>query len=278
MEAIHWRDGSDFGLIEGCHIYNTGKLDAGKGEGIYIGSSRGSWDKYDFDVTYVTIRNCIFGLKIRAEALDVKEGTEHITIEYNTFDATGLSNRNFADSFIDLKGTRAVVRSNIFRRNNDTNLLKGINVIARGVVFSAYEHAIHDNYFDLDGSGTNMVVANSGTSDVYAWNNDRKQPGNKYSSTAIASCCPPWYSLPVPSVSPTDLLTASLAPTIISSVSSSDVPTVSPSLPPTITPSVSPSDAPTLSPRSAPFIGKKVGLSIGKKRNRALVGDKSASR
>ena len=200
MEAIHWRDGSDHGLIDGCNIRSTGKVDPGKGEGIYIGSSSGSWDDFDHHVTHVTIRNCILGPIIRSEAIDVKEGTEHITIENNTFDATGLSNQNFADSFIDLKGARAIVRYNSFRRNGETNLLKGINVIARGVVFSAYEHVIHDNYFDLDGTGLKMVIANGGTSDVYAWNNHREPngpTGNKYSSSVITNSNPPWYSPPV---------------------------------------------------------------------------------
>jgi hypothetical protein len=197
MEAIHWRDGSDHGLIDGCNIRSTGKVDPGKGEGIYIGSSRGAWGDFDHHVTHVTIRNCILGPIIRSEAIDVKEGTEHITIENNTFDATGLSNQNFADSFIDLKGARAIVRYNIFRRNGETNLLKGINVIDRDVEFSGYDHVIHDNDFDLDRTGLMMVIANGGTSGVYAWNNHGEQLGDEYSSSVITNSIPPWYSPPV---------------------------------------------------------------------------------
>jgi endoglucanase len=259
MEAIHWRDGSDHGLIDGCNIRSTGKVDPGKGEGIYIGSSSGSWDDFDHHVTHVTIRNCILGPIIRSEAIDVKEGTEHITIENNTFDATGLSNQNFADSFIDLKGARAIVRYNIFRRNGETNLLKGINVIARGVVFSAYEHVIHDNYFDLDGTSLKMVIANGGTSDVYAWNNHREPngpTGNKYSSSVITNNNPPWYSPPVPSAFPIDVhqTIPTSAPTITTTMSPSAAPVTKPTSAPTITASMSPSAAPVTKPTSAPTI------------------------
>ena len=196
-EAIHWRDGSDFGLIDGCHVYNTGLRDAGFGEAIYIGTDKGSWGKYDRDVTYVTIRNCVIGPGVAAEAFDIKEGTEEIIVEYNTIDARGLSDINYADSFIDLKGTRAYVRYNTFLQNGEAELERGIAVIDRGVALSSYEHVIHDNVFHLDSAGLKMVEAYGGTSDVYAWNNVRvPADGDDYSTSIHDFCCAPWYSPP----------------------------------------------------------------------------------
>lgn len=86
-----------------------------------------------------------------AEAFDIKEGTQDTLIEFNTVDATGISLANYADSFIDLKAARTIVRYNTFVRNGAENLRKGIAIIYRGTEYSAYEHVIHDNYFYMDG-------------------------------------------------------------------------------------------------------------------------------
>ena len=202
LEGIHWRDGSDFGLIEGCRIYDTGLTTPGFGEAIYIGTDKGAWGRYDRDVTYVTVRNCHIGPGIAAEALDIKEGTEEIVVENNYIDATGISSMHFADSFIDLKGTRSYIRHNVFVRNGESRLRKGIAVIDRDVELSSYQHVIHDNvfYLDADGGGIDMVVAHGGTTDVYAWNNQRVPSNGRYYSNSVhTSCCPEWYTNPTDS-------------------------------------------------------------------------------
>lgn len=193
-EAIHVRDGSDHVTIDGCTVYNTGNVNAGFGEGIYIGTDKGSWSSYNPYCDYTVVKNCTIGPDVRAEAFDIKEGTQETTIEYNTVDGKGISGSNYADSFIDLKGVRTYVRYNTFNQNGESLITKGIAAINRSVELSSYEHAIHDNVFNMDNSGDNIVEAYSGTSDVHAWDNTRNPSGDMY-NTRITESCPTWYSL-----------------------------------------------------------------------------------
>lgn len=193
-EGIHVRDGSDHVTIDGCTVYNTGNVNAGFGEGIYIGTDKGSWSSYNPYCDYTLVKNCTIGPNVRAEAFDIKEGTQETTIEYNTVDGLGISGSNYADSFIDLKGVRTYVRYNTFYRNGESNITKGIAAIDRSVELSSYEHAVHDNSFHMDGSSYNIVEAYSGTSDVHAWDNTRSPSGDMYNSRVTQSC-PSWYNL-----------------------------------------------------------------------------------
>lgn len=196
LEGIHVRDGSDHVTLDGCKIYDTGNTTPGYGEGIYIGTDKGSWSSYDPSVDYTTVKNCEIGPDVRAEALDIKEGSTETVVEGCTIDADGLSGSNYADSFIDLKGTRSYIRCNTFNRSGESNLTKGIAVIDRSVSLSSYEHSIHDNTFNMDGASGNMVEAYAGTSDVYGWSNTRSPSGDDYNSRVTTSCCPSWYSNP----------------------------------------------------------------------------------
>ncbi len=209
-EAIHVRDGSDYTLIENCWVHDTGLNSPGFGEGIYIGSDRSVWTTYDPYVSHTTVRHCKIGPNVAAEAFDIKEGTSETIVEHCEIDATGISGENFADSFIDLKGIRTYVRYNTFNRNNATNLTHGIAAIFRDVALSCYEHAIHNNVFNMNISSGNIVQANMNTSDVYAWNNTRNPSGSNYNSRVIASCCPPWYSPPAICNAPSNLNTSNV--------------------------------------------------------------------
>ena len=194
-EAVHVRDGSDYVVLDGLKVYNTGNVNPGFGEGIYIGSDKGSWDKYDPYVWYTEIRNCDIGPDVRAEAFDIKEGTKETIVEYCLIDGSGISGSNFADSFIDLKGTRTYVRYNTFNRNNEGNITKGIATIDRGVEMSSYEHVVHDNIFNMNSTSGNIFEAYSGTDETYAWDNTRNPAGDMYNSSRIqTSCCPSWYN------------------------------------------------------------------------------------
>ncbi|RED97529.1 Ig-like domain-containing protein [Marinoscillum furvescens] len=193
-EAVHVRDGSDYVTIDGCTIYNTGNVNAGFGEGIYVGTDKGSWSSYDPYCNYTVVKNCSIGPNVRAEAFDIKEGTQETTVEYNTVDGAGISGSNYADSFMDLKGVRIYIRNNTFNQNGESIITKGIAAIDRGVAYSSYEHAIHDNVFNMDGASDNIVEAYSGTSDVHAWNNTRNPSGDMYNSRVSTTSCPSWYA------------------------------------------------------------------------------------
>jgi len=165
-----------------------------------VGTDGGSWGRYDPYVWNTTIRNCTLGPNVAAEAFDIKEGTQETLIEFNTVDATGISLANYADSFIDLKAARTIIRYNTFIRNGAQNLRKGIAVIYRGTEYSAYEHVIHDNYFYMDGvSNIKLVDSYSGSRDIYAFNNVREPSSiadDDYARIVINECCPPWYTPP----------------------------------------------------------------------------------
>jgi len=197
MEAIHIRDGSKNTLIEDCFIHDTGESTAAYGEAIYVGSDKGVWGKYNPDVSGTIVRGCTIGPNVGAEAFDVKEGTSETIIEHNVVDATGLSGQGYADSFIDLKGTRTYVRYNVFYRNNADKLAKAIAIVKRPLPWgdmSTYEHVIHDNIFHLDDSGIDVVHAYSGFRDIYAFNN---LPADGPIADGIyTTCCPPWYTPP----------------------------------------------------------------------------------
>lgn len=199
-EGIHVRDGSDHCFIEGCNVHDTGIRNKSFGEAIYVGTDSDSWGRYDPYVWNTTIRNCILGPNVAAEAFDIKEGTQNTLIEYNTVYATGISLTNHADSFVDLKAARVIVRYNTFIRNGAVNLLKGIAIIYRGTEYSAYEHVIHDNYFYMDGiSNIKLVDSNSGSRGIYAFNNVREPSSaadEDYARNVTTECCPPWYTPP----------------------------------------------------------------------------------
>jgi hypothetical protein len=197
MEAIHVRDGSQNALIEDCYIHHAGESTAKFGEGVYIGSDIGAWGDFDPFVNGTIVRGCTIGPEIGAEAFDIKEGTAETIIEHNVIDATGISGQGYADSFIDLKGTRTYVRYNTFYRNNAPELIKAIAIVPRptpGNIMSTYEHVIHDNVFHLDDSGIPMVHAYSGFRDVYAFNN--LPIDGSIADGVYKTCCPSWYTPP----------------------------------------------------------------------------------
>ena len=78
-EAIHIRDGSSHFLIQGNTIENTGLSEPGYGEGIYIGSDKSVHSYYNQTVTFVTITDNYIGPNVRAESIDVKEGTHDVS-------------------------------------------------------------------------------------------------------------------------------------------------------------------------------------------------------
>lgn len=116
-EGVHFRSGSDHGVIENSTVHDTGSTEPGFGEGVYIGSANSNWDKYagptGVDASdYVQVLNNKIGPNVAAEGVDVKEGTHSGTIRGNTFDGTGEKDQNSGDSTIDVKGDGYTVDSN----------------------------------------------------------------------------------------------------------------------------------------------------------------------
>lgn len=66
-EAVHIRDGSNYVVINGCTINNTGNDNPGFGEGIYIGTDKGSMTTYNIYCDYTLVKNCTLGPEVRSE-------------------------------------------------------------------------------------------------------------------------------------------------------------------------------------------------------------------
>lgn len=120
MEGLHLRDGSSYCLVENCKVYNTGLVNKGMGEGIYVGSDKGKWGEFNKDCNYNVIRSCELGPNVDSEHVDVKEGTVGTIVEYCIMHGTGVSGGNYADSFIDAKGNDGIYRYNTcYQEGND---------------------------------------------------------------------------------------------------------------------------------------------------------------
>lgn len=236
QEAIHIRDGSSHNLIEGCYVHDSGKLNDGFGEGIYIGSDNSVWADGDGIVTgekgklyskechYNTVRNCTLGPNITAEPIEIKEGTTHTIFENCIVRGPGVSGNNYADSHFDIKGCWAIIRYCTFYQDGNTTIEQSGMIVPRqnaGVPdqYTAHDNYIHDNTFYI-ASNTYVLKANSGSVNTYAWNNTKiPNSGNMYSSR-ITQSVPPGYNppggsnpTPTPTVTPTPTPTATPTPT-----------------------------------------------------------------
>jgi hypothetical protein len=121
MEAVHFRTSSSDNRLEASAVHDTGLVEPGFGEGVYIGSATSNWGKYgDGGGPDRSDRNVVVGNRIyavTAENIDVKEGTTAGVISGNTLDGAGLTGEHYADSWIDLKGNGYLVAENIGTRS-----------------------------------------------------------------------------------------------------------------------------------------------------------------
>jgi hypothetical protein len=108
MEGIHFRNSSQYGVLENSTVHDTGTAHDGKGEGVYVGTANTLTDQSD----YVQILNNTIGPDVGAENIDLKEGTTGGLVSGNTFDGNGLTLVNYDDSWIDVKGNAYTIENN----------------------------------------------------------------------------------------------------------------------------------------------------------------------
>lgn len=180
-EGLHLRSGTSNVVIEDITIENTGLVQPGFGEGVYIGSDRNQWKSYAPHCNNNTIRRCTIR-GTTAEAFDIKEGVDGTIIEGCEIYGSKISNELFADSFIDIKGTGSRIFANKFYRENNELVTKGIALVNRNndiVEVSASYNWIYDNIFDMNNPKGVLVHGYKGKEN-YAWDN---QPASgKYKS------------------------------------------------------------------------------------------------
>ena len=107
QEGIRIRYNSSANAIENNRITNTGRMWAGYGEGIYVGTSKRNSVLYGMppdSSNNNAFRENVFGPGVTAENIDVKEFTTGGKIVNNRFDGSDIQGINGAASWVSLKG------------------------------------------------------------------------------------------------------------------------------------------------------------------------------
>lgn len=117
QEAIKLFKLSSYNTVRNNQIYNTGLWNAEWGEGVYVGSYYGHWgansggqpDASDYN----QVLDNVIGPDVRAEHIDVKEGTTGGIIRGNRFDGRGMvRSQTWVDSWVEIKGNGYTVSGN----------------------------------------------------------------------------------------------------------------------------------------------------------------------
>ncbi|WP_232533797.1 cellulose binding domain-containing protein [Plantactinospora sp. KBS50] len=117
-EGVHFRSSSADGVIRNSTVTDTGLVQPGYGEGIYLGSAQSNFTCYaDSTGTdrsdRVQVLNNRIGPDVRAEHVDIKEGTTGGVLRGNVFDGQGISGQNSGDSWVDVKGNGYLLEGNV---------------------------------------------------------------------------------------------------------------------------------------------------------------------
>jgi len=164
-EGVHFRDGSSYNTLDSSNIHDTGKYQAGYGEGAYVGSDESA--AYEHTVVNNTIRYTTFGPGITAEHIDIKEGADGTLVENSSFNGTGISGANSADSFIDVKGINSKIYNNTGSRNGNANVVDAFQNRTHGSTYpTGTNNDFNGNSVNLDGVGY-VVNAVGGTAIVH---------------------------------------------------------------------------------------------------------------
>jgi hypothetical protein len=116
-EAVHFRRSSADGVVRNSRITDTGLVQPGFGEGVYIGSSESNFACYgnsggmDRSDRVQVLDNAI-GPNVTAEHIDAKEGTEGGIVRGNRFNGQGITGQNSGDSWVDAKGNDYLYEGN----------------------------------------------------------------------------------------------------------------------------------------------------------------------
>jgi len=193
-EGLHLRSGTSRVLVDNVTVEDTGLVQPGFGEGIYVGSDRAQWDKYLPACNNNVIRNCTLR-RTTAEAIDIKEGVNGTVVTGCSIYGSKISNELFADSFIDIKGNGSRIFDNTFFKENNPLVTRSIALVNRDndiVKSSSSYNWIYNNVFNMNDENGAIVHGYKGTEN-YAWNNVRipkKGEGHK-SKSAVLKTRPP---------------------------------------------------------------------------------------
>ncbi|WP_179232983.1 discoidin domain-containing protein [Paenibacillus rigui] len=200
-EGVHYRDGSSYNKIQNSYVHDTGQVTADYGEGVYVGSDQGKWGTYVKATNYNTITNVTIGPNVTAEHVDIKEGSTGTIVENCTFNGTGISGANSADSFIDVKGNNDIIRNNTGYRNNNSIIVDAFQVHQR-VTGWGQNATFTGNTVYLD-TAAPYVVTTDANGTATASGNTRSPSGNMYSGNVTVANGSTSSKLSVPGTSVT---------------------------------------------------------------------------
>lgn len=133
FEGVVFRRNTSDATIKDSHIYDTGRAHASFGEAVYVGSANNHWcdttscqpDRCD----RVHVVDNAIGPNVRAEAVDIKEGTDGGTVSDNTFDGTGMT---AAFSWVDVKGNNWLISHNVGENTRRDGFSDNLAVVGWG--------------------------------------------------------------------------------------------------------------------------------------------------
>ncbi|PTL77865.1 sheath polysaccharide-degrading enzyme [Vitiosangium sp. GDMCC 1.1324] len=180
-EGVHFRDGSSYNTLENSKIHDTGNYQPEYGEGAYVGSDSSS--AYEHVVIGNVIRYTNFDGGITAEHIDIKEGADGTLVEHCTFNGTGISGANSADSFVDVKGVNSIIRYNEGYRNGNAKVVDAFQVRTHGTAYATgVNNSFYGNTVNLDDVPGYVVYATSAATGTTAHDDVRIGGGNLYNS------------------------------------------------------------------------------------------------
>ncbi|RSM77273.1 hypothetical protein DMH04_35030 [Kibdelosporangium aridum] len=197
-EAVHFRRSSADSVIRNSRITDTGLVQKGYGEGVYIGSANSNWkchgnsggvDKAD----RVQVLDNRIGPNIAAEPIDVKEGTQGGVIRGNTFNGQGITGQNSADSWVDVKGTGYLIENNTGTFSSPGTFANGYethNPSTTPSLLNGCGNTWRDNKSDLGGAGEYAIRITS-TSKC------RERPNVVYASNTVTRATKGLTNIPV---------------------------------------------------------------------------------
>ncbi|SMD17502.1 right-handed parallel beta-helix repeat-containing protein [Kibdelosporangium aridum] len=197
-EAVHFRRSSADSVIRNSRITDTGLVQKGYGEGVYIGSAHSNWkchgnnggvDKAD----RVQVLDNRIGPNIGAEPIDVKEGTQGGVIRGNTFNGQGISGQNSADSWVDVKGTGYLIENNTGTFSSPGTFANGYethNPSTSPSFLNGCGNTWRNNKSDLGGAGEYAIRITS-TSKC------RERPNVVYASNTVTRATKGLTNIPV---------------------------------------------------------------------------------
>jgi membrane protein implicated in regulation of membrane protease activity len=190
-EGIHFQYTSSDNVVRNSEVTNTGLEYAGYGEGIYFGSANSNWpggtpDKSDRNKAL----NNKIGPDVRAESIDVKEGTTGGELTGNTFDGTGQSGEHFADSWVDLKGNGYLVSNNTGSKVFVHNETYGAFEVHQQLAGWGSNNTFSGNTADVQSSyAYGFYVAKTGLGNKICGNNTVTNAGKGFANVPATDSC-----------------------------------------------------------------------------------------